>query len=126
MKETFHQQSSSSETLNVQETFSLPAQALPLEIKWDDVETYLKTVSDYNPIHWQEDVMPGDFVVMKALEVGASHDHELKAYRKLDIKYKQMIIKDEWLYIQVDSKDSYTHMSVYNTAHQPCIEIKVR
>ncbi|OHR06746.1 hypothetical protein HMPREF2721_10775 [Staphylococcus sp. HMSC078A12] len=126
MKETFHQQSSSSKTLNVKEAFSLPAQALPLEIKWDDVETYLKTVSDYNPIHWQEDVMPGDFVVMKVLEVGASHDHELKAYRKLDIKYRQMIIKDEWLYIQVDSKDSYTHMIVYNTAHQPCIEIKVR
>lgn len=124
MKETFQQQSSSTETLNT-ELFSLPTHALPLEIKWDGVETYLKDVSDYNPIHWNDGVMPGDFVVMKALETGALYYTELKAYRKLDIKYKRMIMKDEWIYIQVDSKNSYTYMIVYNTEHQPCIEIKV-
>lgn len=124
MKETFHQQSTSTEILNT-EPFSLPTHALPLEIKWDNVEMYLKDVSDYNSIHWNDGVMPGDFVVMKALEAGASYYTELKAYRKLDIKYKRMIMKDEWIYIRVDTKDSYTHMIVYNTAHQPCIEIKV-
>lgn len=124
MKETFHQQSTSPETLNTA-SFSIPTHALPLEIKWDNVEMYLKDVSDYNPIHWNDGVMPGDFVVMKALEVGASHFPELKAYRKLDIKYKRMIMKGERIYIQVDSKNSYTYMIVYNTAHQPCIEIKV-
>ncbi|MDY5060956.1 hypothetical protein [Staphylococcus simulans] len=124
MKETFHQQSTSTEILNT-EPFSLPTHALPLEIKWDNVEMYLKDVSDYNSIHWNDGVMPGDFVVMKALEAGAPYYTELKAYRKLDIKYKRMIMKGERIYIQVDSKNSYTHMSVYNTAHQPCIEIKV-
>lgn len=125
MTESYPKQQPIIKSPDIKAASTLPTQALPLDIEWEEVERYLKTVSDYNPIHWKEDVMPGDFVVMKALEVGVSYHHALNTYRKLDIKYKQMMMKDETLYMQVNTKEEEFLVTVYNAAHQPCIEMKV-
>ncbi|WP_412518475.1 hypothetical protein [Staphylococcus simulans] len=119
------QSESQVERISKQEKQDLPSNALPLEIKWSDVETYLEAVSDYNPLHWQDYVMPGDYVVMQALNTVVPHYEEVSAYRLLDIKYKQMIMKDERLYIQVNTTDEIYHVTVYNPAHQVCVVIKV-
>lgn len=126
MKETFPKQRQKSiKSPSMTEAVTSSIHVLQLEITWEDVENYLKTVSDYNPIHWEEEIMPGDFVVMKALEVGSMHYPKLKNYCHLDIKYKQMIMKDEGLYMQIKPQESHILITVYNTAYQPCIEIKV-
>ncbi|WP_105994168.1 hypothetical protein [Staphylococcus simulans] len=105
---------------------TISSQYIPLVIDWEDVLDYLKQVNDYNPIHLHNHILPGDYVVMAALETLSKRQESLNTVQEIEVKFKQMMHRTDQLWMNVKEERSLIKIQIVNQAAETCVEVWIK
>lgn len=105
---------------------TISSQYNPLAIDWEDVLDYLKQVNDYNPIHLQNHILPGDYIVMAALETLSKHQENLNTVQEIEVKYKKMMHRTDQLWMNLKEERSLIKIQIFNQSAETCVEVWIK
>lgn len=102
---------------------------LTFTVDWTNVLKYLAKVEDYNPVHSQSGVIPGDYVAMQIIQhwSDVNRRNKIKAneiihnYQSIELKFIHPMYRENQIYCESNIAEGVLTVSVFNQYGEKCI-----